>query len=207
MYRMTRCNIYLQIIKINKAPEGVIEVYLNLPSNETASANSKSFIGVLDLFSASGHMHHNTSELDATDAVKALGLSPADFGNLELTLIVRGNTTADGTEASTYCDVDFGNIKISATAMEKDKETAYYGAIRILSYPNPSRGDFSLTVKSSVSDEQIQLKILNASGNIVEIKRINANSTARFGNSYPAGTYFVEARQGKEDASVKLIKQ
>jgi uncharacterized repeat protein (TIGR03803 family) len=92
------------------------------------------------------------------------------------------------------------------------RKSASSGAITIknltlITYPNPSPTGFVLTVRSSVLNETVQLKILNASGNVVEIKRINVNSIVRFGNSYSSGPYFVEATQGNQKASVKLIKQ
>jgi len=111
--------VSVEIFKINKAPEGVIEVYLNLPPNETPNSNSKSFVGVLDLFTASAHVHHNEegnniNKLNATTAAKALGLDIANLGNAQLTFVVRGNTLPDGKEVKTNSDLQLGNINISA---------------------------------------------------------------------------------------------
>jgi tyrosinase len=111
--------VSVEIFKINKAPEGVIEVYLNLPPNETPNSNSKSFVGILDLFTASAHVHHseegnNINKIDATTAAKALDLDLANLGNAQLTFVVRGNTLPNGKEVKTNSDVQLGNINISA---------------------------------------------------------------------------------------------
>jgi Common central domain of tyrosinase/Polyphenol oxidase middle domain len=93
--------IEVENVKVDRAPEGVVEVYLNLPANENPSSKSKSFVGLLDLFSVShANLHHDLKEdnnetkieLNASRTARALGLSIVDLKKAEISFFVRGNT-------------------------------------------------------------------------------------------------------------------
>jgi hypothetical protein len=100
--------IELDNVKIDKHPEGSIEVYLNLPKNEIPSPRSKSFVGVLDLFTASAHMGHNErtkNRIDATQAIRNLGLDMAKLKKSKVTFYHRGNSVR-GKSIKTVGDVN-----------------------------------------------------------------------------------------------------
>ena len=105
--------IELADIKINKQPEGVVEVYLNLPAGQEPDPNSKSFVGVLDLFSVDAQHTHSMPampiELNATSTAERLGLGAADLSKAELTFFVRGNG-ATNNEALQKADLSIGKI-------------------------------------------------------------------------------------------------
>jgi len=102
-----RLIIELEGIQVDKQPEGVVEVYMNLPRTEQPNPQSRSFVGVLDLFTAmpsKAHRHAPKAvDVDATEAVRKLGLTVDDLQRAELTFFTRGNTLngrpvkADGT--------------------------------------------------------------------------------------------------------------
>jgi tyrosinase len=101
--------IEIESVKINKLPEGVVEVYLNLGPNEQPNPNSKSFVGLLDLFEvshAAGHKDHKESkiEMNASRTARALGLSIEDLKKAEISFFVRGNSM-QGREISTAADI------------------------------------------------------------------------------------------------------
>lgn len=84
-------------VKIDRLPEGVIEVYLNLPGNEKPSPESRSFVGVLDLFTASAHAEHSRQAMpirvNISDAAAKLGIKmAADLAKIDLSFVVRGNS-------------------------------------------------------------------------------------------------------------------
>lgn len=115
----------LDDIQVNKLPEGVVEVYLNLPANERPTPESKYFVGVLDLFSLSmGGMHHNMAgknsgiTLDASQAVQAQGLPVAALQVPQLTFIVRGNTV-NGQEKATTADLNIRSTNFAVRFAEK----------------------------------------------------------------------------------------
>ncbi len=107
-------------IKINQMPQGVVEVYLNLPHGVTPISTSRYFVGLLDLFAAQHEMIHglqgmqvsNETVLDASKAVQDLRLTLADLKNAELTFVVRG-CTLRGEEVRTDARLSIPHIQFS----------------------------------------------------------------------------------------------
>lgn len=99
--------------KISELPEGVIEVYVNLPAAERPTAKSKSFASVIDLFSAAGHSDHNNMPMrvDITEAVKNLGIKPDGLNKIKVSFIVRGNTL-NGKDIETRASVRASDITL-----------------------------------------------------------------------------------------------
>jgi Common central domain of tyrosinase/Polyphenol oxidase middle domain len=111
-------------IKIDKMPEGVIEVYINLPAGETPTSASKSFVGLLDLFEAEHHQNMkgmgepDDIEMDASKAAQALGLTLAGLKNAEISLVVRGNSLR-GAEVKTEAKVTIQRTNFSILQLNK----------------------------------------------------------------------------------------
>ena len=115
--------VQLEDVKIEQSPEGVIEVYLNLKPGETPNAKSRSFAGVLDLFTATGHAGHQADNktnlrVNITTAARNLGLKPADLKNAEFTFYVRGNTLKQREITTT------ANIRAAAVMIGVEKAAA-----------------------------------------------------------------------------------
>jgi hypothetical protein len=75
---------------------------------------------------------------------------------------------------------------------------------------NPSMGSqpFMLQFRSSDRSADISLKVLDANGKPVELKRgVRVGQTVEVGRSFVSGLYFVEAVQGDQRVVLKLIKQ
>ncbi len=114
-------------IKVEKMPEGVVEVYLNLKQGEEPNPNSKNFVGLLDLFSAEHHQKMQgmmdmgdteDTELDASKAAQALGLTLADLKNAEISLVVRGNSLK-GQEVKTTAKVTIQRTNFSIHTLNR----------------------------------------------------------------------------------------
>ena len=72
--------------------------------------------------------------------------------------------------------------------------------------PNPSNKYFTITTRSS-SNELISIKVIDATGRIVERKNgIAANSAVQVGGAYRSGIYFVEVSQAGNVVRIKLLK-
>jgi Common central domain of tyrosinase/Polyphenol oxidase middle domain len=121
-----RLFIEIDNLSVKKQPEGVIEVYLNLGPNEVASPKSKSFVGVLDLFSASHQnmnmagmkgMEKHTLRINADKAASALGLTIADISKASVSFVVRGNNL-QGREMKTSGDVRLGGLNFALEMIE-----------------------------------------------------------------------------------------
>jgi Common central domain of tyrosinase/Polyphenol oxidase middle domain len=119
--------IEIENVKVEKAPEGAVEVYLNLPANEQPNPKSKSFVGLLDLFSVShANAHPNMRgmasetkiELNASRTVKALGLSIADLKNAEISFFVRGNSMK-GREVRTTANIRVEGVNLAIEEAQK----------------------------------------------------------------------------------------
>lgn len=109
--------------KITKLPDGAVEVYLNLPPNEVPDPDSKSFVGLVDLFEASHQAHHGASapiEIDATRAANQLGLKIDNFQKAQITFFVRGNNL-NGKEVQTTSDITFENVTLAVERPEANQ--------------------------------------------------------------------------------------
>jgi len=93
-------------LKVEKMPEGVIEVYLNLPAGTKADPKTKFFAGTLDLFTAAAHQNKDMPlRMDISEAVNALQIKAGNLNAIDLTFVVRGNKTASGKEVRTQASV------------------------------------------------------------------------------------------------------
>jgi tyrosinase len=117
-----RLLLELDDIKINKVPDGAVEIYFNLLPNEVPTPDSKKFVGVLDLFSSSGHNHGNgrgkTQTVDATAALQASGIKLSGLNQAQLTFFVRGNTV-NGRAVQTDADVQVGSMNFVVERLSK----------------------------------------------------------------------------------------
>jgi Common central domain of tyrosinase/Polyphenol oxidase middle domain len=96
--------IMLELVggKLEKIPEGVIEVYVNLPKLERPDPKSRSFAGLVDVFALTSKQNQKSEsvQIDITQAIANLQLQPADLGKMNLSFVVRGNTV-NGKERET----------------------------------------------------------------------------------------------------------
>jgi hypothetical protein len=108
-----RLFVKLDDVQMNKQPDGVIEVYLNIPPGEKPVSQSKYFAGVLDLFSISmDHMGmggKNSIRVNISNVIKAQGLSMKDLNKAELTFVSKGNILG-GIEAKTVNELKVGTL-------------------------------------------------------------------------------------------------
>ncbi len=117
-----RLVLELRDIKIDKTPEGVVEIYLNLGPNEVPNPNSAKFVGVLDLFTPGGHMHGNekvkTQRINVTRAIGAQSIKLNALKQAQLTFVVRGNNVS-GREKTTTAQVQVGNLNLQLERLTK----------------------------------------------------------------------------------------
>ena len=97
-----------------------------------------------------------------------------------------------------------GGLRISYNIKEEKNNI---DKLTMTAIPNPSGNYFTLKIQSN-SKEVVQLRVLDLSGRIVETRNgIMANTTFHIGNNFRAGIYLVEATQGKQRQTLKLIRQ
>lgn len=113
--------IELEDVNVQTPPQGVVEVYLNLRDGEKPDPTSSSFVGVLDLFTLSGHKSHsnkNIQRLNASIAARKLGLKLNQLANANLVFYTRGNTISKK-EAPFQSGIKIGSINIVVEKISK----------------------------------------------------------------------------------------
>jgi hypothetical protein len=131
-------------------------------------------------------------KLCVDESAVAAHLAHGDYlGNCTLNCMAPAYYTARGIQTSTP------SAEVSASE----------GSFHVHAYPNPSDNQFTLQVEST-SNEKVGIVIYDAIGRQVKkIEKGDAMSLVKFGDDLKAGVYIVEVLQGKNHATVKLIKQ
>jgi hypothetical protein len=79
--------------------------------------------------------------------------------------------------------------------------------LQLQANPNPSTHQFTLHLRGGL-DKGVDLRVVDALGRVIEARRgVAANSTLQIGAAYRPGIYIVEAVQGSQRTTLKLIKQ
>ena len=91
------------------------------------------------------------------------------------------------------------------TTAKVKKATTTADKLSVTASPNPSNGEFNLSIKSN-STEKIQVRVMDLNGRLVKVITVNVGAPIQFGRSMKAGTYLVEVKQGPEKKIVKVVK-
>jgi hypothetical protein len=87
------------------------------------------------------------------------------------------------------------------------KEDNPDGNTMVQVFPNPSRDNFTVNIRTGNAAEKISVRLFDAAGRVVEMKNnISGSRVLRIGNNLKAGIYIAEIRQGKSSRQLKLMK-
>ena len=187
----------------------------------TASNVDLVFINGVPLYGDRVFMKHfwNESELEeivSPEATKMLATPAVNFlvsdvGNrLQLALQAEGSSLAPLTEANDFVLPAMTSARATGQgiiANNMKEEENKLDKLTMIALPNPSRNYFTLKIQSH-SKELFQLRVLDASGRIVETRNgMVPNTTFQMGNNFQAGIYLVEVTQGTKRQVLKLIRQ
>lgn len=78
--------------------------------------------------------------------------------------------------------------------------------LRLKAYPNPSHGDFNLTVEGKTTNPIVEVRVFDMHGNIVYQTRGASTRSFVFGSKFSSGTYTVQVIDGRNVQTTKLIK-
>ncbi len=81
------------------------------------------------------------------------------------------------------------------------------GAQKILIYPNPSKGEFMLSVQLLNSKETNYYCLYSLNGSVIAKEPISGNSTTVNISEYPKGIYLLDIFLGDKVSRWKVIKQ
>ncbi|HPH85875.1 MAG TPA: GDSL-type esterase/lipase family protein [Ferruginibacter sp.] len=96
--------------------------------------------------------------------------------------------------------------KSNATAKTFTELTVTH-ELEVNAMPNPSQGQFTLTVNSNERSIPVSLRITDLNGKMIEIRQgIMPGQTVKLGSNYIKGLYIAEFVQGNKHKLIKLIK-
>ncbi len=101
-------------------------------------------------------------------------------------------------QACTSARIAASQTEAKVITPEKEGETKVW--------PNPTQSSFNLVVNGN-GTETANIVIFDIQGRQLEQRRVATGQVIHFGDSYKAGVYIVEIRQGPAREIIKIIKQ
>jgi hypothetical protein len=86
---------------------------------------------------------------------------------------------------------------VSPTGLQDLNESA------IEIYPNPSKGDFNISLPSDLSNAS--LEVVNTVGAVLHTQKLNSNETAIHLSAYAKGIYFIKLKTANSKVIVKKV--
>ncbi|MGI8637754.1 MAG: T9SS type A sorting domain-containing protein, partial [Segetibacter sp.] len=122
-------------------------------------------------------------------------------------MVIPGSVLSPFTGTSSQSlNVNIPNPAIRSNLLRKVADDVNNDHLSLLALPNPTSTHFTINIKSSKS-EPVDLKVWDAVGRLIETKRkVSANGSVTIGDRYHTGIYYLQAVQGSERATLKLIK-
>ena len=107
-----------------------------------------------------------------------------------------------GTTCSIVTPGGNASRQLSEDSLKVEKSFAAFA------YPNPFEGNFKLELTTN-SEDNIQVKVYDILGKLVEDKKINSSSIETFtlGTNFTSGVYNVVVSQGENTKTVRVIKR
>jgi hypothetical protein len=117
-------------------------------------------------------------------------------------------TAANGVSPNATCSFTVTVVcgPTSSSVTRVLTEEAVPSQLTVSAWPNPSAGYFTCVVKSAVV-QPITVRVFDIMGRVLLSRsNLGSESTLYFGHRYLPGIYFVEARQGGERVTLKMMK-
>ncbi len=203
------------------APAGVLRhsSYSNAPRTITLSGLVASKYYSIELYGSRNAYDGNSTVFSINGTSKTVATyqnftNAADFKNLKANaqgeIIINVSSTATYNYLNgfiiteSFAATDFVT-QAELVAVNKEKGLTV-NSLQAKAFPNPSVNYFTFQLQSS-SNQQVQLRIVDAAGRLVETKQgQSTNTTFTFGHKYKPGIYYVEVVQGNDRKTIKVIK-
>lgn len=105
----------------------------------------------------------------------------------------------------TYVQLEPCNLKAITSNQKKIENSGELKTNNAVVWPNPSGSYFNL--RPSADNDNVEIRVLNTQGKVVFIEKGSASKVYHFGDRFAAGLYFVEIIQGRNQTTIKLVKQ
>ncbi|MCU7551439.1 T9SS type A sorting domain-containing protein [Chitinophagaceae bacterium LB-8] len=99
------------------------------------------------------------------------------------------------------------NAITSIKANPDERSNTLSTSSKVFIWPNPAASSFNLRPANSVSNENVQIRVMDTNGKLVYSATGTANKDYHFGESLKPGLYFVEIIQGNRRSTNKILKQ
>lgn len=178
---------------------------ITCPPNQTVSANMPGC-------KASVSFAASSTGIPAPSIVYRIGnsviSSPHVFSKGTTTVTA---TASNGVSPDASCTftvtVVCGPVSPSMTQSETMPEEIIVGKLVVAARPNPSAGHFILDIKSS-NQAPVSIRIIDIVGRVVSTQsNLASNTRVEIGQKFLPGIYFVQAIQGRQVVTLRLIKQ
>jgi hypothetical protein len=192
----SRVLIYNSIPTVNGAAANVV---LGQPSFTSSTAlypsgsptNNNMFSVYNASFDLYGRLYVAGREMNR---VLVFGVAPTLQANLGIGITSNISTACTG-----------ANNTITIPGGERGNEAAGNNFQAIAS-PNPSASTFGLNL-STTSEEQIQVRVYDMLGKLVEDRKAQVSDIIELGDNYPSGVYNVIVSQGENTKTMRVIKR
>jgi uncharacterized delta-60 repeat protein len=168
-------------------------------------------------FMLSAARYNSNGSLDATFGTKGKLVLPLNAYHFSIANVfiasdhfyALGNIPYYGT-ASAIAAVPYSgqevNQRCDIVAAPDNPTLKALGSLHLNAMPNPSTSYFTL-ILNSPHEGKVNLIVSDGLGRVIEVKSVAANSPIQTGGNYRPGIYYVQAIQGGDKVTLKLIKQ
>lgn len=81
------------------------------------------------------------------------------------------------------------------------------GKMKIIIYPNPTRGQLSVEITNMPTDASGEIRIYNIAGNVIQYQKTKGSLNQFDFSVYPTGIYVLYIKVGENESKWKIIKQ
>jgi len=100
-----------------------------------------------------------------------------------------------------------GTCAQTVTTKSPIQSESYVEQFDVKASPNPTNHSFSISVQSSNKTAIVNLRVINVTGQLIDVKQMSPIQTFKLGEKYRPGIYLVEVVQENQRKVIKLIKQ
>ncbi|RIA08897.1 putative secreted protein (Por secretion system target) [Flavobacteriaceae bacterium MAR_2010_72] len=218
----SQSNIYINNLKTFQGAKieftGCANVYLNekfmLAQNGVINSGGENVVFYVNEdvqiekgSNVKARMHLNGHELLAKGEAgnKNKAPEPTYMTGLFIANRVHGsiNVVWNADDVCSPCPIE---VPASSSAARPEPSIDSLEEFAVASWPNPSKANFSLKVKTLDRTNRIQIQVYDMSNKLVHTKQFNPDDEYRFGNELEAGVYMVKISQGGKVKTVRLVK-
>jgi len=169
--------------------------------------NAATPTGFVSFFDGNGFIGNGPVTVTNGIASASFSISSLAVGNHDIKAIYSGDSKFVSTSSSLLTQVVLAPVAPRGDIVKADIQPEKQ-RFEMKAFPNPTAESFVITISSSAKNEKVMLRITDMYGRVLQIiDNLNADESVRVGQRLLPGSYVIEAVQGKQHRTLKLIKQ